>query len=70
MIAINEFAHDQEYAIVKKRIKINKKKVLRKTILRCDKERNDDLQDFKRRRIFSRSCKFSFEAVITLQFEK
>jgi hypothetical protein len=70
MTAINEFANDQEYAIVKKRIKINKKEVLRKTILRCDRERNDDLQEFERRRTFNRSCECSFEAVIILQFER
>ncbi len=70
MIAINEFANDQKYAIVKKRIKINKKKILRKAILRCDRERNDKLQKFERRKIFNRSCECSFEAVIILQFEK
>jgi hypothetical protein len=68
--AINEFANDQKYAIVKKRIKINKKEVLRKAILRCDKERNDKLQEFERRKTFSRSCECSFEAVTILQFEK
>ncbi len=36
--AINEFADSQEYVVVKKRIKINKKIVLRKAILRCDKD--------------------------------
>jgi hypothetical protein len=70
MTAINEFANDQKYAIVKKRIKINKKEVLRKAILRCDRERNDKLQEFERRKTFSRSCECSFEAVTILQFEK
>jgi hypothetical protein len=70
MIAINEFANDQKYAIVKKRIKINKKEILRKTILRCDKEKNDKLQEFERRKIFNRSCECSFKAVTILQFEK
>jgi hypothetical protein len=66
MIAINEFANDQEYAIVKKKIKINKKEILRKAILKCDKEKNDDLQEFERKRIFNRSCECSFETVIIL----
>jgi hypothetical protein len=70
MTAINEFANDQRYAIVKKRIKINKKEVLRKAILRCDRERNDKLQGFERRKTFSRSCECSFEAVTILQFER
>jgi hypothetical protein len=70
MTAINEFASDQKYAIVKKRIKINKKEVLRKAILKCDKERNDKLQEFERRKTFNQSCECSFEAIIILQFEK
>jgi hypothetical protein len=70
MIAINKFANDQKYAIVKKRIKINKKEILRKAILRCDKERNDKFQEFERRKTFNRSCECSFETITILQFEK
>jgi hypothetical protein len=53
MTAINKFANDQEYAIVEKRIKINKKEVLRKAILKCNKKRNDDFQEFERRKTLS-----------------
>jgi hypothetical protein len=70
MTAINEFADDQDYAIVKKRIKISKKKILRKAMLRCDKKRNDDSQRFEKRQTFRRSIECSFKIVTTLQFEK
>ncbi len=45
--AVNEFAGSQEYVVVKKRIKINKKEVLRKTILRCDTDEKHKYERFE-----------------------
>jgi hypothetical protein len=63
---INEFADSQEYAIIKKRTKLSKKEILRKTMLKCDKEENNKLQEYKKRVIFTRQCDCSFEAVAIL----
>jgi biopolymer transport protein ExbB/TolQ len=67
--AVNEFADDQEYAIVKKRIKNSKKEVLRKVVLRCDKDENFKSQEFEKRKTSTRACECSFEVVTTLESE-
>jgi hypothetical protein len=67
--AVNEFADDQEYAVVKKRIKNSKKEVLRKVVLRCDKDENLKPQGFEKRETSIRACECSFEAVTTLESE-
>jgi hypothetical protein len=67
--AVNEFADSQEYAIIKKRTKLSKKKVLRKTMLKCDKEENDKLQEYEKRIISTRQCDCSFEVVATLSLD-
>jgi heme oxygenase len=65
--AINEFVDSQEYVVVKKRIKINKKKVLRKAILRCDKDEKHKYERFEKRETFSRQCECSFEIITILK---
>jgi hypothetical protein len=67
--AINEFVDSQEYVVVKKRIKINKKKVLRKTIFRCDKSEKHEYEKFEKRETFNRRCECSFEVVAILKAE-
>ncbi len=67
IVTINEFVDSQEYVVVKKRIKINKKKVLRKAILRCDKDEKHKYEKFEKRETFSRQCECSFEIVIFLK---
>jgi hypothetical protein len=65
--AVNEFAGDQGYAVVKKRIKNSKKGVLRKAVLRCDRGENPKPQEFGKRETSTRACDCSFEAVATLE---
>jgi hypothetical protein len=65
--AVNEFADDQDYVVVKKRIKNNKKEVLRKVVLRCDRDENLKSQEFEKRETSTRACDCSFEVVVTLE---
>jgi hypothetical protein len=65
--AINEFVDSQDYVVVKKRIKISKKEVLRKAILRCDKDEKHEYDRFEKRETFSRRCEYFFEVVDTLK---
>ncbi len=65
--AINEFVDSQEYVVVRKRIKINKKKMLRKAILRCDKDEKHKYEKFEKRETFSRQCECLFEIIIILK---
>jgi hypothetical protein len=67
--AINEFVDSQEYVVVKKRIKINKKKELRKAIFRCDKSEKHKYERFEKRETFSRRCECSFEVIAILKAE-
>jgi hypothetical protein len=67
--AVNEFFDFQEYAIIKKRTKFSKKKILRKTILKCDKERNDKLQKYEKRIISTHQCDYLFETVAILSLD-
>jgi hypothetical protein len=46
---VNEFADFQEYVVIKKRTKINKKSVIRKAILKCDKEENEKTKEYDKR---------------------
>lgn len=64
-LAVNAFADSQDYALVKKRIKINKKEFIRKMIFRCDKRKNFKFQEFEKRDISSRSYLCSFEVIDT-----
>jgi hypothetical protein len=52
--AINEFFDFQEYVVIKKRIKSSKKEVLRKTVLRCDKDEKHEYERFEKRETFNR----------------
>ncbi len=65
--AINEFVGSQGYVVVKKRIKVSKKEVLRKAILRCDKDKKHEYERFEKRETFNRRCECSFEIVATLK---
>jgi hypothetical protein len=65
--AINEFVDSQEYVVVKKRIKISKKEVLRKAVLKCDKDEKHEYEKFEKRETFNRRCECSFEIVATLK---
>jgi hypothetical protein len=65
--AVNEFANDQEYAVIKKRTKNSKKEVLRKAVLKCDKDENSKSQEFEKRETSTRACECSFEVVATLE---
>ncbi len=67
--AINEFVDSSEYVVVKKRIKINKKRVLRKTIFRCDKSEKHEYERFEKRETFNRRCECSFKVVVILKAE-
>jgi hypothetical protein len=67
--AVNEFAGSQGYAVIKKRTKLSKKGVLRKAVLKCDKEGNGKLQEYGKRVISTRQCDCSFEAVATLSLD-
>ncbi len=67
--AVNEFVDDQKYAVVKKRIKNSKKDVLRKVVLRCDKDENFKSQKFEKRKTSTRACECSFEVIATLESE-
>lgn len=69
LAAVNEFAGDQGYEIVKKRTKKTKKRMLKKTMLRCDKKRNATPQGFERRDTAIRSTECPFDAVATLTEE-
>lgn len=69
LIVVNTFFDSQEYALIKKRTKISKKKVLRKTVFKCDKKENSKSQDFEKKDTTSRFCECSFEVVVTLQLE-
>jgi hypothetical protein len=67
IVALNEFADSQKYALIKKRTKINNKEVIRKTVFKCDRDENFKSQNFERRKTFTRSCECSFEVFVTLQ---
>jgi hypothetical protein len=67
VLAVNEFVDSQEYALVKKRTKINKKKVIRKMMFRCDKDEDPKPQEFEKRDSTSRFCLCSFEVIDTFQ---
>jgi hypothetical protein len=69
ILAVNIFVDSQDYALIKKRIKINKKKVIRKVMFRCDKEKNLKSQEFEKRDTSSRFCLCSFEVIDTYQTE-
>jgi hypothetical protein len=70
VLAVNVFADSQEYALVKKRIKINKKRIIRKVIFRCDKREDSKSQEFEKRNTSSRSCLCLFEIINTFQTQK
>jgi hypothetical protein len=70
LLVINIFVESQEYEVVKKRIKKSSKKVLRKAMLRCDKDRDSKTQEFETRETSIRSTECSFDLVITLEEEK
>jgi hypothetical protein len=70
LLVINIFVESQEYEVVKKRIKKRSKKVLRKAMLRCDKDRDSKTQEFETRETSIRSIECSFDLVITLKEEK
>lgn len=53
MTAVNIFANNQDYAIVKTKSKSAKKKRLQKTILRCDREKKYESQKFEKRELLS-----------------
>jgi hypothetical protein len=65
MTAVNEFVEDQEYVVVKKRTKNSKKDVLKKVVLRCDRDENSKSQEFGKRETSTRACECLFEAVVT-----
>jgi hypothetical protein len=67
LVVVNQFAGTQEYAVIKKRIKINKKEVIRKIILMCDKNEKMRSQDFEKRKTSTRACECFFETMITLE---
>jgi hypothetical protein len=69
LVAVNEFADTQEYAVIKERTKINKKEVIRKATLMCDKNEKMRSQDYEKRKTTIRFCECSFETVITLKPE-
>ncbi len=67
IIAVNQFVDTQEYAVIKKRIKINKKKVIRKIIFMCDKDEKMKSQNFENRKTSTQVCECSCEIMITLK---
>jgi hypothetical protein len=67
VVVINEWVGSQEYAVIKKRTKINKKEVVRKAIFRCDRGGDLKPQKFEKRETSTRSCDCSFEVVVTLE---
>ncbi len=66
---VNEFADLHEYVVIKKRIKINKKEVIRKEVLMCDKDDKYKHQRIEKRATFSRQCECFFETVATLKVD-
>ncbi len=66
-VVVNQFADTQEYVVIKKRIKINKKEVIRKVILMCDKSEKMRFQDFEKRKTLTRACECLFETMIILE---
>jgi hypothetical protein len=70
LLVINIFVESQEFEVVKKRIKRSSKKVLRKAMLRSDKDRDSKTQEFETRETSIRSIECSFDLVITLKEEK
>jgi hypothetical protein len=66
IVAINQHASKQEYAVIKKRTKKNKKEILKKAMLRCDKDEIAKSQEFDKRKTSTRLCECSFETIITL----
>ncbi len=67
IIAVNQFADTQEYAVIKKRTKINKKEVIRKITFICDKDEKMKSQKFEKRKTSTRACECSFETMIILK---
>lgn len=65
--ALNTFASFQEYAIVKIRIKVSKKRVLRKAILMCDRGRKHIDENRGKKDTISQKTNFLFDAIATLE---
>jgi hypothetical protein len=66
-LALNEFAEAREYEVIKKRSKKIKKEVLKKVMMRCDKERDSTSQEFEKRDTTIRSTECSFEVIVRLK---
>jgi hypothetical protein len=70
LTAFNQFVETQRYDVIKKRTKKFAKEVLRKAVLRCDKDRDSKTQKFERRETSIRSSECPFDAVATLKDEE
>jgi hypothetical protein len=70
LTTLNQFVETQKYDVIKKKTKKFVKEVLRKAVLRCDKDRNSKTQKFERREISIRLSECSFDAVVTLKDEE
>jgi hypothetical protein len=66
IVTINQHASKQKYAVIKKRMKKSKKEILRKAVLRCDKDKIAKSQEFNKRETSTRLCECSFETIVTL----
>jgi hypothetical protein len=66
IVAINQHASTQEYAVIKKRTKKSMKEILRKAMLRCDKGEVAKSQEFDKKETLTRLCDCSFEAIVIL----
>jgi hypothetical protein len=67
LLAVNDFAEDQGYEVIKKSTKKIKKGVLNKAVLRCDKGRDFKPQKYERRETSVRSSECSFDVVVKLR---
>lgn len=67
---VHEFASFQEYAVIKQRIKTNKKNFIRKTVLKCDRGEKYQVEKFEKRLHFTfKKIECQFHAVVILNHD-
>lgn len=67
MQTINSFASSQGYAVVKRRTKTNKRGVVRKAVLMCDRSKVHATEHWRKRDTSTRKTDCPFDAVAVIQ---
>ena len=68
--AINNFASSQGYAVVKRRTKLSKKRVLIKAVLKCNWNKEYHSKNWSKREISSWKTNCPFDALAVLEADR